>query len=96
MLNGWPNFEEEEKIKFKVQNVPEDVQVAKKNAWNERFVGYNVHSDISEAEIDILVETYGVTWVRVGTVASSGKKKQYEFQYLMVSISQTHFLLQKA
>ncbi len=95
MLNGWPNFEEEEKRKYKLEDIPEDVKVAKATAWNEIFVGYNVHSDISEAEIDFLIETYGVTWVRVGAVASSGRKKPYEFQYLMVSISQTTFYVSK-
>jgi hypothetical protein len=82
MLQGWPDFEKESKIKFSRQNIPTSVAKQKIEAWNERFVGFNVHSDVTEEDLQTLVNTYRVKWVRIGAVSSSGRKESFEFQFL--------------
>jgi hypothetical protein len=82
MLQGWPNFEQENKIKFSRQKIPISVAKQKIEAWNERFVGFNVHSDVTEEDLQTLVDTYRVEWVRIGAVSSSGRKESFEFQFL--------------
>lgn len=82
MLQGWPNFEQENKIKFSRQKIPTSVAKQKIEAWNERFVGFNVHSDVTEEDLQTLVDTYRVEWVRIGAVSSSGRKESFEFQFL--------------
>ena len=82
MLQGWPNFEEENKIKFPRKEIPKSIGRQKIEAWNERFVGFNIHSEISDRDLETLVDTYKVKWVRIGAVSSSGRKESFEFQFL--------------
>ena len=77
MLQGWPDFKKENPKTVKVSTF---VQDKKLSAWNERFVGYNIHSEIPDEDLEVLISTHGVKWVRIGAVASSGRKEAFEFQ----------------
>jgi hypothetical protein len=43
--------------------VSSEVSDRKKKVWNEKFVGFNVHSEMTDDDIQDLVD-YGVAWVR--------------------------------
>lgn len=77
MLQGWPDFKKENP---KTVKIPTCVEDKKLSAWKERFVGYNIHSEISNEDLDVLISSYGVDWVRIGAVASTGRKEAFELQ----------------
>jgi hypothetical protein len=76
MLQGWPDFKKENPKPPTISTLVKDTKLS---AWNERFVGFNIHSEISDEELDVLIDTFGVNWVRIGAVTSSGRNEAFEF-----------------
>ena len=58
MIQNWPDFDKEAWIRL--QDVPDSVADRKKSAWNDPFVGMNIHSEVSDKDLEDLQKVYKV------------------------------------